>query len=79
MRGVIQIPGLVGGASWAGAAVDPGAGIIYIPSYTNPAILTLKKAPDGSLHEMSAVTPRRMPPQSRLGFPPQALILLKRA
>ena len=48
MRGVIQIPGLVGGASWAGAAVDPRAGIIYIPSYTNPAILTIKKAPDGS-------------------------------
>lgn len=48
LRGVIQVPGLVGGASWAGAAVEPGSGIIYIPSYTNPAILTIKEAKQGS-------------------------------
>ena len=39
-RGVIQVPGLVGGASWAGAAVNP-AGVIFVPSYTSPAILRL--------------------------------------
>lgn len=48
IRGVIQVPGLVGGASWAGAAVDPGRGVIYVPSYTNPAVLTIKEAKEGS-------------------------------
>ena len=45
-KGTILVPGIIGGASWAGAAVDPHQGIIYIPSYTFPAVLTLTKATD---------------------------------
>jgi quinoprotein glucose dehydrogenase len=43
-RGTIAVPGLVGGASWAGAAVNPETGILYVPSYSLPAVLTLNKA-----------------------------------
>jgi len=39
----ILMPGWVGGASWAGAAVDPETGFLYVPSITNAMYLTLKK------------------------------------
>ncbi len=39
----ILMPGWVGGASWAGGAVDPETGWIYIPSITNPMWLQLEK------------------------------------
>lgn len=45
-KGTIAMPGIIGGASWAGAAVDPDKGMIYIPSYTYPAVITLNKAKD---------------------------------
>ena len=32
----IQMPGIAGGASWAGAACDPETGILYVPSITHP-------------------------------------------
>ena len=47
-KGSIAMPGIVDGASWAGAAVDPDKGMIYIPSYTYPAVITLNKAKDSS-------------------------------
>jgi quinoprotein glucose dehydrogenase len=47
-KGLIAMPGLVGGGNWAGAAVDPERGMIYIPSYTIPAIMTLKKTTEGT-------------------------------
>jgi len=42
-RGTLSMPGWIGGASWAGAAVDPGAGVLYVPSVTLPTVLGLKK------------------------------------
>lgn len=39
----ILLPGWVGGASWAGAAVDPETGWLYVPSITNAMWLALKK------------------------------------
>ena len=45
-KGTIAMPGIIGGASWAGAAVDPHKGVIYIPSYTYPAVITINKAKD---------------------------------
>lgn len=39
----IEMPGWVGGASWAGAAVDPETGMLYVPSVSNPMWLTLAK------------------------------------
>ena len=45
-KGTIAMPGIIGGANWAGAAVDPEKGVIYIPSYTYPAIMTVTKSED---------------------------------
>lgn len=45
-RGVIQMPGAFGGASWAGAAVDPGNGILFVPSITRPMDSQLVKPDD---------------------------------
>ncbi len=45
-KGTLVMPGIIGGGSWAGAAVDPDRGIIYIPSYTYPATITLKERED---------------------------------
>ena len=47
-KGTLVMPGIIGGGSWAGAAVNPEQGIIYIPSYTYPATITLKKREDAS-------------------------------
>jgi len=33
-KGMLQLPGPVGGANWSGAAVDPETGILYVPSHT---------------------------------------------
>ena len=49
-KGTIIVPGIIGGASWAGAAVHPGKGVIYIPSYTFPTFLTITKAEDPDAH-----------------------------
>ena len=41
----ILLPGVVGGASWAGAALDPETGTLFVPSITNPRVVTIV-APD---------------------------------
>ncbi len=45
-KGTIALPGIFGGASWAGAAVDPDRGMIYVPSYTSPAVVNVNKSED---------------------------------
>lgn len=40
----LQMPGIAGGASWAGAAFDPETGMFYVPSNTLPYSVTMKKA-----------------------------------
>lgn len=42
-RGTLSLPGFIGGASWAGASVDPSTGVLYVPSVTLPTLLTLSK------------------------------------
>jgi quinoprotein glucose dehydrogenase len=42
-RGMIQVPGVLGGASWAGAAVDPEAGMLYVGTQRMPSLVTLRK------------------------------------
>ena len=37
----ILLPGVVGGASWAGAALDPESGTLFVPSITNPRVVTI--------------------------------------
>jgi quinoprotein glucose dehydrogenase len=40
--GTMILPGVVGGASWSGAAFHPDTGLLYVPSVTLPSILTLQ-------------------------------------
>ena len=46
-RGTVNMPGWAGGASWPGGAFDPETGFLYVPSYTNAVVMTLKE-PDRS-------------------------------
>jgi quinoprotein glucose dehydrogenase len=41
-KGTLSLPGALGGANWQGGAFDPETGMLYIPSYTNPALLALE-------------------------------------
>ena len=43
-KGMIAVPGLVGGASWSGAAVNPETGMLYVPSYSLPTIMTVNQS-----------------------------------
>lgn len=48
-RGVLSLPSSTGGANWEGAAMDPETGIIYVPSRTALAILSVGNDPDSDL------------------------------
>lgn len=48
-RGVLSLPSATGGANWEGAAMDPETGIIYVPSRTALAILSVDNDPDSDL------------------------------
>ena len=37
--GTLQMPGVVGGADWGGAAVDPETGVLYVPSVHSEAVI----------------------------------------
>ena len=43
LQKTIEMPGWLGGASWAGAALDPETGILYVPSINNPMYARLEK------------------------------------
>jgi quinoprotein glucose dehydrogenase len=40
-RGTVMLPGIAGGASWSGAAVDPATGWLYVTSRTIPFVAKL--------------------------------------
>ena len=40
-KDTILLPGVLGGASWAGAALDPETGTLFVPSITDPRIVTI--------------------------------------
>jgi glucose dehydrogenase len=42
-RGMIEVPGTAGGASWAGAAIDPETGSLYVGTQRLPITITLRK------------------------------------
>ena len=50
-RGTVLVPGVGGGANWAGAAFDPETGRLYVPSITAPVVVTLSPAPAGSIND----------------------------
>jgi quinoprotein glucose dehydrogenase len=41
-KGTLSLPGALGGANWQGGAFDPESGMLYVPSYTNAALLALE-------------------------------------
>jgi quinoprotein glucose dehydrogenase len=42
-RGTIQVPGVAGGASWSGAAVDPETGMLYVGTCRLPFVVTVRR------------------------------------
>jgi quinoprotein glucose dehydrogenase len=42
-RGTVQVPGKAGGANWAGAAVDPETGVLYVGTYRLPSLAVVVK------------------------------------
>jgi quinoprotein glucose dehydrogenase len=46
-RGVIVFPGYSGGATWTGAAADPETGVLYVPSFSAPRFVRLRKPAEG--------------------------------
>ena len=66
-NGTITVPGVLGGASWAGAALHPEKGILYVPSITNPVLLTVRKSegtqppPYVGLMQFGPVGPQGLP------------------
>lgn len=48
-RGVLSLPSSTGGANWEGSALDPETGIIYVPSRTALALLSVGNDPDSDL------------------------------
>jgi quinoprotein glucose dehydrogenase len=46
-RGTIQLPGNGGGANWSGAAFDPDAEMLFVPSVTSPFLVQLEQ-PDAT-------------------------------
>lgn len=53
----IFMPGIAGGASWAGAAFDPETGTLYVPSNTLPWAVTLTKSETPGIDHVGAVAP----------------------
>ncbi len=43
LRGTIQVPGKAGGANWAGAAIDPDTGMLYVGTQRLPSLATVRK------------------------------------
>ncbi|MGH6753607.1 MAG: PQQ-binding-like beta-propeller repeat protein, partial [Bradyrhizobium sp.] len=46
-RGMIQVPGNAGGASWAGAAIDPETNTLYVGTQRLPTLITIRKPEAG--------------------------------
>ena len=76
-RGTLLMPGYAGGASWPGGAFDPETGMLYVPSFTWPVVMTLRKpdATRSSFDYVGSVTsdlrgpfdlPLLKPPYSRI-------------
>jgi quinoprotein glucose dehydrogenase len=42
-RGMLQVPGNAGGASWSGAAIDPETNTLYVGTQRLPTLITIRK------------------------------------
>jgi quinoprotein glucose dehydrogenase len=63
LRGVIVVPGLIGGASWAGAALDPETNLLYVPSVTYPYVLRVVEPETGDLSYVGEILRNLQGPQ----------------
>ncbi len=43
LEGTIQMPGVIGGAGWGGAAIDPERGVLYVKGYNSPFLARVEK------------------------------------
>jgi quinoprotein glucose dehydrogenase len=59
-RGVLTLPSSTGGANWEGATIDPETGILYVPSRTALAVMSLAKDENSDL-DLSASFGVRVP------------------
>jgi quinoprotein glucose dehydrogenase len=46
-RGTVQVPGVAGGASWSGGAIDPETGMLYVGTNRLPFVVTVRKPRSG--------------------------------
>jgi quinoprotein glucose dehydrogenase len=46
-RGTIEMPGVAGGGNWAGAAIDPETGMLYVGTYRLPFVVSVRKPRTG--------------------------------
>lgn len=44
-RGTLSLPGTLGGSNWEHGAFDPATGVLYVGSFTNPAVLAMDHVP----------------------------------
>jgi quinoprotein glucose dehydrogenase len=73
-KGLLFLPGWVGGANWTGAAIDPETGILYVPSVTVPYLVglikregTYRRAPEPALYlDGPRGLPLTKPPYGRI-------------
>ncbi len=69
-EGVIQVPGIMGGANWPGGAFDPESGILYVQSSTFPFVTALTPGnPDESDLRYTFEDWAREPPWPRVPLP----------
>ncbi|MBL8995794.1 MAG: PQQ-binding-like beta-propeller repeat protein [Gemmatimonadetes bacterium] len=43
LEGTVTMPGVIGGAGWGGAAVDPATGWLFVKASNSPALFTLRR------------------------------------
>ncbi len=73
-KGLLQMPGWVGGADWNGGAFDPETGSLYIPAVNAP-IISVLSAPDSKVSDFRYMNPLGIRERTIVG--PQGLPLLK--
>jgi quinoprotein glucose dehydrogenase len=47
-KGLLALPGNLGGANWGGAAFDPETGMLYVPSRTTPTLMRARPLTAGA-------------------------------
>ncbi|HVS15116.1 MAG TPA: PQQ-binding-like beta-propeller repeat protein [Thermoanaerobaculia bacterium] len=67
-QGTLILPGIMGGANWPGAALDPETSVLYVPSVTNPTVLALAE-PDPARSNLRYNHSRGTPATGPQGLP----------